>query len=803
MKMKLVLFFGLLFFGITGSLLYFSSQKNKTPADISDTSSPPKEKQALSPHEILSAQTKAASLSPDTITDAPFLTALQAGLGITIDGGRIPTITNSGVVSLQNQTGALSFTPGNGMNISGLTIENTDGGSLQSIFKTITIDNNQFSASNNNDTFSLLSGAGIQLTTDSNNKKITIGQNFLQNLTTYGLLYAVNPSSVQTVAPGQTGYVLQSNAGGAPSWISPQSFATNALSFEAITAGTNANALRIGNTGSLTYANGMIVTGGINANALEGVSWDSPATIGSGTPNSARFTTLNATAAVQFSTLGAGIVHSNSTGSLSSSAVNLASTEVTNALTIANGGTGLSSFTQGDLPYYASGSTMSALPIGANTTVLTSNGTAPVWSNTLSLTGGITANGTIRSNSLFWLSNGSTGTSTVLRLENFSNNAAATGMGLAAKLSGTDNVGTEWQFMQFVKEQTWTGTATTRDAALTFGTLEDNVRREAIRIAANGNVGINTTTPQEKLHITNGNVRIGNGSLCVHATDTACSGTTSGTIYANNTTVQAADVAENYISAQQLEPGDVVMPEGGENEQAVKKTANAYEAQTIGIVSTSPGVTLNSDARTDQTYPYLHPIALAGRVPVNVSTENGAIAVGDLLTTSALPGVAMKATTRGAIIGKALQKYSGTGTGKIMVFVTLSTPVTEQTSLAQEFTPSTDTWQTRMASLSAQFLKLPDLTDILRRLTNLENQFAASPSAQKLQDIVGEDVLKKGETMTEITASEMTAKAKVFVTAETIIDVPLVVTEKKDKSFTVRMSKPAPEDIHFDWWIKP
>jgi hypothetical protein len=50
------------------------------------------------------------------------------------------------------------------------------------------------------------------------------------------------------------------------------------------------------------------------------------------------------------------------------------------AITTAYGGTGLTSYTAGDLPYYATGTTLSKLGIGTNGYVLTSDGTAPVWS---------------------------------------------------------------------------------------------------------------------------------------------------------------------------------------------------------------------------------------------------------------------------------------------------------------------------------------------------------------------------------------------------------------------------------------
>jgi len=49
------------------------------------------------------------------------------------------------------------------------------------------------------------------------------------------------------------------------------------------------------------------------------------------------------------------------------------------AITTTYGGTGLTSYTAGDLPYYTSGTALSKLGIGANGFVLTSNGTAPTW----------------------------------------------------------------------------------------------------------------------------------------------------------------------------------------------------------------------------------------------------------------------------------------------------------------------------------------------------------------------------------------------------------------------------------------
>lgn len=48
-------------------------------------------------------------------------------------------------------------------------------------------------------------------------------------------------------------------------------------------------------------------------------------------------------------------------------------------ITTTYGGTGLTSYTAGDLPYYSTGTALSKLAIGANGYILTSNGTAPTW----------------------------------------------------------------------------------------------------------------------------------------------------------------------------------------------------------------------------------------------------------------------------------------------------------------------------------------------------------------------------------------------------------------------------------------
>lgn len=63
-------------------------------------------------------------------------------------------------------------------------------------------------------------------------------------------------------------------------------------------------------------------------------------------------------------------------------------------LITSNGGTGLTTYTAGDMVYYASGTTLSKLAIGTNSYVLTSNGTAPQWTDPTTISFGSASSAT-------------------------------------------------------------------------------------------------------------------------------------------------------------------------------------------------------------------------------------------------------------------------------------------------------------------------------------------------------------------------------------------------------------------------
>jgi hypothetical protein len=112
-------------------------------------------------------------------------------------------------------------------------------------------------------------------------------------------------------------------------------------------------------------------------------------------------------------------------------------------------------------------------------------------------------------------------------------------------------------------------------------------------------------------------------------------------------TLQAtyADLAEFYEGDQDYEPGTVLVF-GGDKE--VTTTTEMNDTRSAGVVTTNPAYIMNAEQTGIKVC-----LALAGRVPVKVI---GRVKKGDMLTTSATAGYAMKANDPklGSIIGKAL-----------------------------------------------------------------------------------------------------------------------------------------------------
>lgn len=124
------------------------------------------------------------------------------------------------------------------------------------------------------------------------------------------------------------------------------------------------------------------------------------------------------------------------------------------------------------------------------------------------------------------------------------------------------------------------------------------------------------------------------------------------------------------LSIDESNPGDMIM------------TTEAYDRKIAGIISgangVKPGLLMGGSLAEEEERAIVQanqfPIALAGKVYVYANTENGTIKAGDMLTSSSIPGYAMKVTdyerAQGAIIGKAMTSLES-GSGFVLVLVTL------------------------------------------------------------------------------------------------------------------------------------
>jgi hypothetical protein len=146
-----------------------------------------------------------------------------------------------------------------------------------------------------------------------------------------------------------------------------------------------------GGTGQASYINGELLIGNTTGNTL------TKATLTAGTG----ITVTNGTGSITIDAINNGTVTSvdasgGTTGlSFSGGPITTSGTlTLAGTLITSNGGTGLNSYTAGDLVYYATGTTFSKLAIGSSTFILTSTGTAPQWSDPSGITVGTATDAT-------------------------------------------------------------------------------------------------------------------------------------------------------------------------------------------------------------------------------------------------------------------------------------------------------------------------------------------------------------------------------------------------------------------------
>jgi hypothetical protein len=135
-----------------------------------------------------------------------------------------------------------------------------------------------------------------------------------------------------------------------------------------------------------------------------------------------------------------------------------------------------------------------------------------------------------------------------------------------------------------------------------------------------------------------------------------------------------ADLAEPFAMSQpDVEPGSVVVIDPTQAGK-LRLSTQAYDNKVAGIVSGANGINPGISMIQEDKLEGGKNVALSGRVFVRADASTGSIEPGDLLTTAATAGHAMKVSdhtrSQGAILGKAMSALKE-GKGMVLVLVTL------------------------------------------------------------------------------------------------------------------------------------
>ena len=191
-------------------------------------------------------------------------------------------------------------------------------------------------------------------------------------------------------------------------------------------------------------------------------------------------------------------------------------------------------------------------------------------------------------------------------------------------------------------------------------------------VKASSNAEGGTALEGELVNVTSGNLAV----FKVDGTNVARINHNGRGFFNGGTQTNGADIAEAFDvtgNVKEYEAGDVLII-STTKDRAVEKSTEPYSTLVAGVYATKPGVLLTEENIDDELKNKV-PMGVIGVIPTKVCLQGGAIKRGDLLVTSSIPGVAMKADPEkvrvGQVIGKALQDHNAIAIGKINVLVSI------------------------------------------------------------------------------------------------------------------------------------
>ncbi len=118
--------------------------------------------------------------------------------------------------------------------------------------------------------------------------------------------------------------------------------------------------------------------------------------------------------------------------------------------------------------------------------------------------------------------------------------------------------------------------------------------------------------------------------------------------------VKAEDISSIGIATymdvnERVEDGDII----SSTNKGYILSDKSYDPQVVGVVSSKPAIALKTDSKQKGV-----PVVNIGTVLAKVSGLNGDIKKGDYITSSETPGVGIKATRNGYIVGQAMEDLS-------------------------------------------------------------------------------------------------------------------------------------------------